>query len=292
MTAMSSITKAATTLMSTTRMTEPETFPRQQRVEREKVTHRRLSTRRSTTGCARVDEERRAHRVGGEVHARDARGNTGVGADGDDLRTAGGRDLHLAAGIDADARQIARVDAQARLGDEALQQRRLRDQSDHRRTASDPPRGAERTRRAPALRGARPCDPTRRARVRLRRRLTSAASTGSAGASPSTLIGSQEVPEPSSAMSERSRVRSTISSRCAAIGTTTPSRAVFTISEVTPASAARPRAISSVTSSTVAEIEIAAETQRELGGDAPVVHGRAFGRDLAADPLHAALRGW
>ena len=47
----------------------------------------------------------------------------------DDLRAPRRGDLHLAAGIDTDPGEIARVDAQRRFGDESLQQRRLRHQA-------------------------------------------------------------------------------------------------------------------------------------------------------------------
>ena len=39
------------------------------------------------------------------------------------------------------------------------------------------------------------------------------------------------------------------------------------------------------------EVEVGAEAERELGRDAPVVHRRPLGRDLAAEALHAAARG-
>ena len=90
-------------------------------------------------------------------------------------------------------------------------------------------------------------------------------------------------------MIERSRVRSTISSRCAAIGTTTPSRARFTSSD----GHARERGgdACDLVGDLVdgREVEIVAEPRRELGRDPPVVHRGALGRDLAPDALHAAF---
>ena len=138
-------------------------------------------------------------------------------------------------------------------GDEPLQQRRLRDQATFvvQRATDHEAQSVRVARRRLGL--GRAAVPARRARARRRRRSTSTSAAGSSGASPSTLIGSQEVPDPSSAMIERSRVRSTISSRCAAIGSDdTVAGALARSSAVTPASAGATRAISSVTSSTVA----------------------------------------
>ena len=189
-------------------------------------------------------------------------GHAGVGRDGHGDRAAGRGDADLARRPRRPSRRrVVRVDAQRERPANARQHRRF---ADHASVVVEPPTHHE----AQSVRVARGHVDVRHAAVPgaqlgLRRRsvatlrgsvaATLASASGrSVAASPSTLIGSHEVPEPSSARIDSARVRSTSSSRCSLNGSTTPSRARRSSAASTPAERGRDAASSSVTSSTVA----------------------------------------
>ena len=195
--------------------------------------------------------------------------------------------------------EVARVDAQAGSAHEPLQQRRLRDQATFvvQRATHHEAQSVRVARRRSRACAARRVPHVERGHVGGAR---SAASTSAAsvdvGRRSGRLVALDLDRVPGGARSVVGHDRQV--ARCAArsrrrargIGSTTPSRARFErASAVTPANAGATRAISSVTSSTVARSRSRPSRQRELGRDAPVVHRGALGRDLAADALHAAF---
>ena len=111
-----------------------------------------------------------------------------------------------------------------------------------------------------------------------------------AATSPSTLIGSHDVPEPSSArIDSAAGAEHDLVAVLAAAGARRRRAPAPATTRSTPASAGATRAISSVTSSTVARSMSAPSRSASSTAMRQSSIARALGRDLAADALHAAF---